>query len=85
MSEKEPIPDFTGKAIDITMEPPVVIGVDPATGRLYLEAPQLQLFGATLRVHLSPPAARQLVLALKQAEQHLGTPIEDLAKPDSVQ
>lgn len=77
--------DFTGKKFGITMDGPLTVSIDPDTGSLLIEAPQLHMLGATFQVHLTPAAAQQLATGLKHFESVLGTPIEDLAKPDSVQ
>ncbi|CAB3720457.1 hypothetical protein ACOTFH_21795 [Achromobacter xylosoxidans] len=77
--------DFSDKDFGITLDAPLSVGIDPESGALRLSAPQLQMFGATFHVSLSPGASAQLASTLKQIESWLGKPIEDIAKPDSVQ
>lgn len=80
--------DYTGKVFPIYFDAPLTIHVDPDTGSMWIQSTQLHpavTGGVTMRAVLSPGATRQLLQAVKTLESVLGTPIEDLTKPDSVQ
>lgn len=86
--EKSPDFDFSGKVFPVYFDAPLTVHLDQETGSLWIQSTQLHpsvTSGITMRAVLSPAATRQLVQAVKTLESNLGTPIEDLAKPDSVQ
>ena len=90
MTDKEQAPsaNFTGRVVPFYFDAPLTVAIDPGIGALYIESihPVAGVPGGVkYRVHLTPAAARELALTLKQIESTLGTPIEDLTKPDSVQ
>ena len=90
MEETKPLKelDFTDKYFPIPFDAPITVQLDQETGAIWIQNTQLHPSvkgGITMRAMFSPAAARELALALKRLESALGSPIEDLAKPDSVQ
>lgn len=70
----------------VEINSPVDVNFDVETGVVMVSGPPpLHPSGCILppfQVQFSPSATRQLVIALKEIEAHLGKPIEDLIEPD---
>ena len=80
--------DFSEKCFPIGFDAPINLLYDRDTGALAFEAVQMHdqtTTGIRFRAQLSPAATRQLLLGLKEIEQQMGMPLEDLAKPNSFQ
>ncbi|WP_156429292.1 hypothetical protein [Burkholderia sp. TSV86] len=86
--EKSPATDRIGPIFPFYLDPPMTINVCKETGELWIQCSQMipeVPNGMIVRVTLSPAAVRELANVLKNLESYLGMPIEDLAKPSSVQ
>lgn len=74
--------------VPITFDSPMTVHLNQSTGALVLETLGMvagSQTGAKFQAHLTPSAVRELLVAVKSIESYLGMPIEDLAKPNSVQ